>query len=153
MRKTKKGGARTTTEKRQAIIGLDARAFYGGLAVLGIVAIFFVGIWLGRMYSTAGGPGVSIIRQLRLSQSQPQAPTPPALPTAQSYASVPRITPEEVKKKLDNGADVVIVDVRDKEAFDESHIKQAVSIPLSEMEARYEELPTDRETIIYGGHC
>lgn len=153
MRKTKKGDAQTTAGKRQAIIGLDARVFYGGLAVLGIVAIFFVGIWLGRMYSTAGGPGVSIIRQLRLSQSQRQAPTPPALPTAQSYASVPRITPEEVKKKLDNGADVVIVDVRDKEAFDESHIKEAVSIPLSEIVARYREIPDDKEIIICSGRC
>jgi rhodanese-related sulfurtransferase len=58
-----------------------------------------------------------------------------------------------LKEKLDAGADIVIVDVRSKEEFDESHIIGAVSIPWEEIESRYTELPRDKEIITYCARC
>jgi len=133
------------------------KIIYRVLGILGIVAVFVVGVWLGRLYSAAGGPGAvtlqqfgsTVVRQIR----QLWEPSSPSTATVDSGFDVLRISPEQLKEKLDAGADLVIVDVRDKEAFDEGHITGAVSIPWGEMEARYTELPGDKETITYCGRC
>jgi rhodanese-related sulfurtransferase len=55
--------------------------------------------------------------------------------------------------------DVVWVDVRNTEDYRRAHIKGALSIPLSEIESRLEEIPTDKEIVLYcegtwdGGSC
>jgi rhodanese-related sulfurtransferase len=59
----------------------------------------------------------------------------------------------QLKEKLDAGVDLVIVDVRSKEDFDEGHIAGAVSIPWEEMATRYTELPRDKEIVTYCGRC
>lgn len=132
-----------------------SRLLYWFLAALGIVGIFFVGVLLGKTLSAAGWPPASIAQQLRskvVRQIWPQTPTP--LPTAtRGTVEVPRLSREEVKERLDSGANVVIVDVRSKEDFDEAHIKGAISIPLSEVEGRYAELSRDKEIIIYCSRC
>ena len=127
------------------------------LGVLGIVAVFVVGVWLGRLYSAAGGPGAVTLQQFRSTVVRQirqlwEPSTPPSVPD--SGSDVPRISLEQLKEKLDAGADIVIVDVRSKEDFDEGHIPGAVSIPWQqEMEARYTELPCDKEVITYRGRC
>jgi hypothetical protein len=62
-----------------------------------------------------------------------------------------RITPSELKRKLDAKADVVIVDNRDGRAWIGSSVKLpgAIHIPLTELEARLKELPQDKEIITY----
>lgn len=132
------------------------KAIYKILGVLGIVVVFMVGIWLGRLYSAASGPGAvtlqqfdfTVVRQIR----QLWEPSPPSS-VPDSVSDVPRISPEQLKEKLDAGADIVIVDVRRKEDFDEGHIPGAVSIPWEEIEARYTELPRDKEIITYCARC
>jgi len=62
---------------------------------------------------------------------------------------VPRITAEELKGKLDRGVDVIIVDARGKDSFEQEHIKGAISMPLGEVEARHQELPKDKEIVFY----
>jgi predicted sulfurtransferase len=64
-------------------------------------------------------------------------------------AKVPEITKEELREKLEKKADVIVVDVRKKESYDKSHIIGAISIPLEEIEQRHEELPKDKEIILY----
>lgn len=55
--------------------------------------------------------------------------------------------------------DVVWVNVRDTEDYKCGHIKGALSIPLSEVESRINEIPKDKEIVIYcegnwnGGTC
>jgi predicted sulfurtransferase len=133
------------------------KAIYKVLGVLGIVAVFVLGIWLGRLYSAAGGPGAVTLQQFRSTVVRQirqlwEPSTPPSVPD--SGSAVPRISLEQLKEKLDAGADIVIVDVRSKEDFDEGHISGAVSIPWQrEMEARYTELPRDKEVITYCGRC
>ena len=133
------------------------KAIYKVLGVLGIVVVFVVGVWLGRLYSAAGGPGAVTLQQFRSTVVRQirqlwEPSTPPSVPD--SGSAVPRISLEQLKEKLDAGADIVIVDVRSKEDFDEGHISGAVSIPWQqEMEARYTELPRDKEVITYCGRC
>ena len=133
------------------------KAIYKVLGVLGIVVVFVVGVWLGRLYSAAGGPGAVTLQQFRSTVVRQirqlwQPSTPPGVPD--SGSAVPRISLEQLKEKLDAGADIVIVDVRSKEDFDEGHISGAVSIPWQqEIEARYTELPRDKEVIIYCSDC
>lgn len=133
------------------------KAIYKVLGILGIVAVFVLGIWLGRLYSAAGGPGAVTLQQFRSTVVRQirqlwQPSTPPSVPD--SGSAVPRISLEQLKEKLDAGADIVIVDVRSKGDFDEGHISGAVSIPWQqEMEARYTELPRDKEVITYCGRC
>ncbi len=128
------------------------------LSVLGVVAVFVVGIWLGRLYSAAGGPGVITLQEFRSNVVlqirqlwRPSTPTPPGVPD--SGPDVPRVSLEQLKEKLDAGADIVIVDVRSEEEFAESHIPGAISIPWEEIEDRYPELPRDKEIITYCARC
>lgn len=132
------------------------KAIYKILGVLGIVVIFVVGVWLGRLYSAAGGPGAvaiqefgsNVVRQIRQLWEPPTTPT-----VVDTEFEAPRISLVQLKEKMDAGVDLVIVDVRSKEDFDEGHIAGAVSIPWEEMEARYTELPRDKEIVTYCGRC
>ena len=133
------------------------QAIYKVLGVLGIVIVFVVGIWLGRLYSAAGGPGAVTLQEfgstaVRQIRQLWEPSTPPAV--ADREFDVPRVSLEQLKEKLDAGADIVIVDVRSQEDFDEGHIPEAVSIPWQqEIETRYTELPRDKEIITYCGRC
>jgi len=62
---------------------------------------------------------------------------------------VPRITLEELKGKLDQKADVIVVDFRGENSFEQEHIKGSISIPLGEVEERHQELPKDKEIVFY----
>ncbi len=63
---------------------------------------------------------------------------------------VARITPEELKQKLDSGEGIVIIDVRHTLDFeaDPSIIPGALRIPSEQLES-YPEIPKDREVIVY----
>jgi len=62
---------------------------------------------------------------------------------------VPRITPREVKELIDGDEELVIVDTRSLEQYNAGHIAGAVSLPVSEIAARHEELPKDRLIVLY----
>jgi rhodanese-related sulfurtransferase len=61
-------------------------------------------------------------------------------------STIPEIDIHEAKKRVDNGA--LLVDVREQNEFDELRISGSVLVPLSELQARYEELPKDKEIIM-----
>jgi len=69
--------------------------------------------------------------------------------TTPTPVPVPTVSVEDVKLKLDGGQNFMLVDVRDKQAFDESHIDTAISIPLSELLDRYTEITQGLEIIVY----
>lgn len=52
-------------------------------------------------------------------------------------------------------AEVLVLDVRPREEFEAGHIPGAVSIPLEELRARLDELPSDLEVVAYcrGPYC
>jgi hypothetical protein len=61
-----------------------------------------------------------------------------------------RITVDELKALLDNKADIVVVDVRDKDSYKASHIPGSISMAYGdEMKARHGELPQDKTIVLY----
>lgn len=60
----------------------------------------------------------------------------------------PRIILADAKKEFDAG-NVVFVDTRPKAAYDIEHIKGAINMTTSEVEARYKEIPTGKKIIAY----
>lgn len=73
----------------------------------------------------------------------------PAPLAAAAVSGPPRITAQAVKEKTGKGVDVVIVDVRSKANYDQSHIVNAISIPLGELEERDKELRQESAIITY----
>lgn len=60
-----------------------------------------------------------------------------------STESIPRVSPADAKAAVETGQ-AVIVDVRSADAYAESHVAGALSIPLDELPARITELnPSD----------
>jgi len=74
--------------------------------------------------------------------------------TVQEIESVPSlsksdyitITAEEAYELINNTPTLFIIDVRTSEEYNQGYIKNAVSIPLSELESRADELPLDLQT-------
>jgi len=61
---------------------------------------------------------------------------------------------DELLRRIEGG-EVMLLDVRPVEEFAAGHIRGAVSIPLEELSARLDELPTDLEIVAYcrGPYC
>ncbi len=60
------------------------------------------------------------------------------------------ITVEELKARLDTGDAPFILDVREQREYDFCRLDGTTLIPLGELQARFTELDTDRETVV---HC
>jgi hypothetical protein len=81
--------------------------------------------------------------------------TPSSVSTAQAldtqsipYPNVPRITLADTQKELEQGQ-AILVDVRSKSSYDSAHAAGAMSIPMEETNARLDELPRDKDIILY----
>jgi len=75
-------------------------------------------------------------------------------PAAVLYAAhdeIPRITMEELKKLIEEKADVIILDVQSKGVYDKGHIKGALSFPwaVELPEAQVRQLPRTKPIITY----
>jgi membrane protein DedA with SNARE-associated domain len=64
---------------------------------------------------------------------------------------IARITPEELKRRLDEGEDVMIVDLRHSLDFEGEPytIPGALRLPPEEVERRHHEIPRDRDVVLY----
>jgi rhodanese-related sulfurtransferase len=64
------------------------------------------------------------------------------------------ITRDELRARLSAG-DVVVVDVRPRVEYDAGHIRGAVSVPVTELRARLDEIPTGADVVAYcrGPYC
>lgn len=64
---------------------------------------------------------------------------------------IARITAAELKQKMDSGEVVVVVDLRHKIDFEAEPetIPGALHVPPEDLESRHEEIPRDRELILY----
>jgi rhodanese-related sulfurtransferase len=65
------------------------------------------------------------------------------------------VTREELARRLEDGDDLVVLDVRPAAEYAAGHLPGAVSIPVGELRRRLAELPADREVIAYcrGSYC
>lgn len=64
---------------------------------------------------------------------------------------VARITPEELKERIDRGEEIVIVDLRHPLDLDSEphHIPGALHLSPDELDARHHEIPRDRDIVLY----
>ena len=64
------------------------------------------------------------------------------------------ISKEELVKRLQK-KEVVVIDVRPSEEYKSAHIPGAISVPLSELKNKLDEIPRDREVVAYcrGPYC
>ncbi|MEK3982724.1 rhodanese-like domain-containing protein [Paenibacillus sp. FSL K6-3166] len=60
----------------------------------------------------------------------------------------------ELKNRMDNG-EVLLLDVRPKEEYDEEHIPGAISIPIEELKEKLVSLPSNCDAVAYcrGPYC
>ena len=86
------------------------------------------------------GPAVQIIPTGSQPQLQPQVEA--------SLDSARRISREDAMKMVASHK-AVYIDVRPKDQYDISHIKGAISIPLSELPTRWKDLPVGKFLITY----
>src|SRR5215216_2588748 len=65
------------------------------------------------------------------------------------------VTREELARRLEDGDDLVVLDVRPTAEHAAGHLPGAVSIPVGELRRRLAELPGDREVVAYcrGPYC
>lgn len=76
------------------------------------------------------------------------AEAPPAPPEAR--AEPPRFDPDVLAKRLADGEDIFLLDVRTPEELEEHGlIEGAVNIPIDQLEARLAEIPKDRPVAVY----
>jgi rhodanese-related sulfurtransferase len=57
---------------------------------------------------------------------------------------------DTLKKQLDAGANIFILDIQEKNTYAESHLAHAVNIPLAELEQKRIEIPINKKIIVYG---
>lgn len=65
-------------------------------------------------------------------------------------SKVTYLKPGEIKAFLESNQDALFLDVRTDAEFRASHARQAIHIPLADLENRAQELPRSRMIIIYG---
>ena len=65
------------------------------------------------------------------------------------------VTREELARRLAEGDDLIVLDVRPAAEYTAGHLPGAVSIPVGELARRLAELPGDREVVAYcrGPYC
>jgi rhodanese-related sulfurtransferase len=63
--------------------------------------------------------------------------------------SIDTIPAERVKRLLDSGAKLVLVDLRPVREFQENRLPGARSIPMSDLPKRFEEIPTSGQVVLY----
>jgi len=65
------------------------------------------------------------------------------------------VTREELARRLHDGDDLVVLDVRPAAEYAAGHLPGAVSIPVGELRRRLAELPRDRDVVAYcrGPYC
>jgi rhodanese-related sulfurtransferase len=66
-------------------------------------------------------------------------------------AAVPRITVEQLRRRMDAGEDFTVIDVRNPEAWAETDtvIPEAIRVPLDKLEENLPRIPKERPAVAY----
>jgi 3-mercaptopyruvate sulfurtransferase SseA len=126
----RKQGTGTSEGASKAAIAILA---IGGLAVAGLVGWAF--------YRSMQAPVV------HTSIAEPAAQEP-VTDTHAEHAAVARITPEDLKQKIDRN-EVTVIDVRDASSYTQGHIPKALHIPLARVQGEIPYLPKDKPLVFY----
>ena len=86
-----------------------------------------------------------------LELREPEALDSPESPKPEKAAKAPRITVQGLKKMMDEGATVVIVDTNDEKSYKMKHIKGAIHFPWAKVIGEPGPLPKDKLLVLYCG--
>ena len=66
-------------------------------------------------------------------------------------ADAPRITVDELKRRVEAGEDFVVIDVRNPQAWAESEtmLPEAIRLPMGKLEENLSKIPKDRPIVAY----
>lgn len=67
-------------------------------------------------------------------------------------STLPEISPQELKQKLDANESILLLDVREPSEYDIVHLEDARLIPLNTLPHHIENLPSDQEIVVYCHH-
>lgn len=70
----------------------------------------------------------------------------------QTRTTLPEISPQELKQKLDETDSVFLLDVREQSEYDIVHLEAAQLIPLNTLPHHLDSLPYDQEIVVYCHH-
>ena len=94
--------------------------------------------------------GIAFSSPWAAAQSQPAAPEKKPAPQAQQAKAPERIAVTDLKKKLDSGEKMLLIDVReDWELKADGAIPGAIHIPVAELDARMKDIPKDVQLVFY----
>jgi len=117
------------------------------------IAVLIAGGMFGAGYISGARPALpesaSSSETVPESDISPETSSSTPLPNNSYLPEIPRINVYEVKKKLDAGSNIVIVDSRHTTEYEAVHIVGAISIPEEEMSEPYSNLDSYDWIITY----
>jgi hypothetical protein len=131
---TKKRQSRKKTRSR--------RRQNSSLVIPAIVVVVVLAIVVGAILSMNRGQAATGETSAQGTSAQPLNTS--SLP----FPDVPRISVQETQNKMEQGL-AILVDVRSKTSYDRSHAVGAISLPEAEILNRLDELPRDKDIILY----
>lgn len=105
-----------------------------------VLASFVLIVAIGILAGCTSRDG-TVSQTQRLSGQSSQSPSPPA-------DNARRITAADAYKLYEKG-NVVVIDTRTEVAYNESHIKGAILVPVNEVAAKAKDLPHDKFILAY----
>ncbi|MDR0268680.1 metalloregulator ArsR/SmtB family transcription factor [Paenibacillus sp.] len=71
-----------------------------------------------------------------------------------NHFEIEGVSLQDLKKRMENG-EVLLLDVRPKEEFEQAHIPGSISIPIEELEEKLASLPSNLDVVAYcrGPYC
>ena len=121
--------------------GKKKRSSSASWIIPAIAGVVVVAIIIGAIVSIENRPTAADI-------SVPVVTTQAQAPASIPFPAVPRVSVDDTQDLLTAGQ-AVVVDVRTSGSYQQSHIAGAISIPEAEMNARMNELPHDKDIILY----
>ncbi|MBN1933678.1 MAG: rhodanese-like domain-containing protein [Anaerolineae bacterium] len=76
-------------------------------------------------------------------------PTWDGTPPPPSEAYVPLISPSRLDRALESGEPIMVIDVRNRAAYNQVHIPDALHIPLEDLEDRVNEVDGNKTIVLY----
>ncbi len=111
---------------------------------LAFIGLVLLGLAIGIVALDSGGSKHEASSSSQSSSSIPDVHDDQEIP----YPEVPRVSLVDAKAQYDANT-AIFVDVRSTDEYETSRIPGAVSLPLDELQANYQELPTDALIFLY----